>query len=267
MSAINTLTQKDSVHLMTDGLSYLNGVPVEVNLRKAHLIPGMRAAISCTGPAALVNFVVERVEGRFASFDDLVANGSAYIRELFREHVTVCRHGDDASSVALIGWHEHDNRPAAYGMDMNIGSEQAEWICKNNPNSRKEDVCPDLSEQPIMAVPCPTPEELKAAHFDMTRDFNSMDSATDLLHVLQIQRQKRYSDGNFYVGGHALLTTVTADGVTQRIVHLWDEDRPGVKIVPAPIDWATWRVERETLPACRGYSDDVAVGARTTTSG
>jgi hypothetical protein len=49
------------------------------------------------------------------------------------------------------------------------------------------------------------------------------------------------SDGKYYIGGHAVLTTVTRDGVTLRVVHVWPEDQPAKRIEPAPIDWSAWR--------------------------
>lgn len=44
-------------------------------------------------------------------------------------------------------------------------------------------------------------------------------------------------DGISYVGGLAILTSIDATSVKQRIVHVWENDRPGVKIEPEPIDW------------------------------
>jgi len=59
----------------------------------------------------------------------------------------------------------------------------------------------------------------------------------------QIQRRKSF-DGRHVVGGHAVLTTITASGVVQRVVHVWPEDQPGKRIEPAPLDWSVWRARR-----------------------
>lgn len=128
MSAINVLVQRDAAFMMCDGLSYIDGVPLELNLNKAHLLKGMRAALSATGPAELGRFIAEHVEREFTSFDDLAANGSDRIKQLFREYVDTYRNGDAVSSLSLIGWHEKVNRPAAYGIDLETKGAKADWV-------------------------------------------------------------------------------------------------------------------------------------------
>ncbi|UQD96133.1 hypothetical protein [Bradyrhizobium japonicum] len=40
------------------------------------------------------------------------------------------------------------------------------------------------------------------------------------------------SDGKYYIGGHAVLTTVTRGGVTQRAVQRWPGGVPGKPVRP-----------------------------------
>ena len=64
-----------------------------------------------------------------------------------------------------------------------------------------------------------------------------------LLHMLEIQRRLRADDGNCYVGGNAVLTTVTCAGVTQRVVHRWP-DKVGKPVKPErDINWKALRRE------------------------
>ena len=244
MSAINTLVQRDSVHMACDGLSYIDGVPFEVNLNKAHLLRGMRAALSATGPATLGEFIAEHVEREFSSFDELAANGSERIKQMFREYADTYRDGDAVSCLALIGWHEEQNRPAAYVIDMETKGSKADWVKANSLHPGGFGVVTELTELKISAVPPPTAEIMIAAGYDLLGDLNAKDAAKDLLHILEIQRRMKIDDVS-YVGGHAVLTSITADGVSQKVVHRWPEDQPGRKIVPAPIDWATWRASPE----------------------
>ncbi|QOZ66815.1 MULTISPECIES: hypothetical protein [Bradyrhizobium] len=44
------------------------------------------------------------------------------------------------------------------------------------------------------------------------------------------------------------LTTVTRDGVTQRAVHSWPEDKAGKPVRPKPMDWA------RRVAACGAFS-------------
>jgi hypothetical protein len=240
MSAINVLVQTDAAHLMTDGLSYIDGVPCEVALNKTHLLRGMRAALSATGPALLAGYIAEHVEREYGSFDDLVACGGNRIKALFREYIDAHRNGDGVSALTLIGWHEKENRPAAYGLDMETAGQKADWVNANNPHPDGFGVVTELTELKVGAVPCPTLEQYLAAGYDILGDLDAKDAATDLLHILEIQRRMLF-DGVSYVGGHAMLTTVTAVGVSQKVVHRWPEDQPGQKIEPAPIDWASPR--------------------------
>ena len=64
--------------------------------------------------------------------------------------------------------------------------------------------------------------------------------------ILELQRRDlhRPEQGEPFsiVGG--LATTVTADGITQKVFHRWPEDRIGERIAPAPIDWSAWRTRR-----------------------
>jgi hypothetical protein len=87
-------------------------------------------------------------------------------------------------------------------------------------------------------------DELCAAQYPLGANGDCVDPESKLVHILEIQRRKEADDGNHYVGGLATLTTVTRDGVQQRVVHRWPEDKVGERIEPRPIDWAAWRAAR-----------------------
>lgn len=90
-------------------------------------------------------------------------------------------------------------------------------------------------------MPCPTLEIAKVAGYDLTAtDDDAKDPAIDLLHLLEIQR-RMLIEGVSYVGGLATLTSIDATSVTQRVVHVWENDKPGVKIEPEQIDWKAFR--------------------------
>ncbi len=81
-------------------------------------------------------------------------------------------------------------------------------------------------------MPTPPVEDLLAADWPIGVDRDARNAEADLLHMLEIQRRRPASDGTYYIGGHAVLTTVTADGVTQRVVLRWREDRAGRPVRP-----------------------------------
>jgi hypothetical protein len=104
---------------------------------------------------------------------------------------------------------------------------------------------------PIIATPAPQVGELIAAGWPIGVDPENRNVETDLLHLLEIQRRKKVDTGQSYVGGQAVLITITRDGVEQRIVHTWPDDKAGQPIVPLPIDWTAWRLARQTAGLSR----------------
>jgi hypothetical protein len=52
--------------------------------------------------------------------------------------------------------------------------------------------------------------------------------------------------------GNALATTVTADGVTEKVFHRWPEDRVGERIAPKAIDCEMARRARSSRRGHRG---------------
>jgi hypothetical protein len=61
--------------------------------------------------------------------------------------------------------------------------------------------------------------------------------------VLAMQRHMPLPDGIGGIGGWAELTTVSAGGVSQRIVDRWPEDQVGAPLHHGPIDWDRWHVD------------------------
>ena len=78
---------------------------------------------------------------------------------------------------------------------------------------------------------------------------DAMNAELDLLHMLEMQRRNKMAlrpgmPEAYWVGGLALLTTINESGVTQRVVHRWNEDQIGEPITPASINWQAWRAEK-----------------------
>jgi hypothetical protein len=245
MSAIAAFLRRRSVYMMTDALSYIDGVPHEVDCHKAHVIDGMRAVLSCTGPGGLGEEMAEVLGDGFTSFDCLVGHGSDLMKETFERHVAAHRAGDAISVLAIIGWHETSDRPALYSMSMGTDGAKAAWARKNDPHQGRFDG-PRFELHPFecLSTPCPTKAQFDAARYNMACDFEKVDPATDLLHQLEIARRVMV-DGRSFVGGNALLTTIDASGIAQRVVHRWEDDAPGKPISPQPINWKRWRSDRE----------------------
>lgn len=241
MSAIAAYVTSREVQIMTDGLSYIDGVPSAVDCRKAVPIMGMKAVVACTGPALLGLYLADNLAEQFASFDELTARGSGRIRMLFEEYVAEYRNGDAVAMMALAGWHEAANMPGLYVMQMQTDGEKLAWVQRVDPHAGAfDEPAFELTPQQVFATPCPTLDQFRSASYDLLVDLEKVDSEIDLLHQMEIQRRILIDDRS-YVGGHAELTTIDASGVKQRIVHRWNEDVPGKPIRPQPIDWKAWR--------------------------
>jgi hypothetical protein len=237
LTAILVLRQRSSVHLMCDLAAYeKNGILRSITHRKCVAMPEISAAVACTGPAMLGSFFGDRLPEMFKSFDDLVKNGNECLPELFQEYADDERDGDANSTFYIIGWHSAQNRPAAYAMDLwtNTSSRIAQVLENSSPAANRERF--KLDEQLAAGTPLPGPDLLAAAGWSMPDDENTMNPEIGLLHLMEIQRHEEV-EGAHWVGGGAFLTSIDRNGVTQRIVHRWREDKVGEFIKPLPIDY------------------------------
>lgn len=235
MSAICAIVGSNAAYMLVDGLTYNNGAVTDVCAEKSYPLERMKAAVAATGDMHTAYFFKVAIENEFQKFDDVVAAGSEFFVNAFKAFAHRFCGGNAVSNTALIGWSESKNRPFAFGIDLVEGSGQ--WISSRASNSS----IGVLQELPILAVPSPSLEEIKAAHYPFGMAGDSVRPEEKLLHLMQVQRRIPMDDGKFYVGGQAVLTTVTAEGVMQCVVHRWEEDKVGEPIKPRPIDWESWR--------------------------
>lgn len=240
MSAVNVIVQRSAVHVMTDGLLYINGEVAGVDFCKCVPLKGKRAVVSGFGPAGFL-YLAATIFDDYPSFDAIVSLGSAYFDELFNQYLKQGNGDVGVAALIFAGWKETENRPACYAIEFEAVGAKSEWVRRNNPNAREEDTCRALAELPMIAAPMPAVEDLTSSGWPIGIDPDSRDVELDLLHLIELQRRKVMDDGKCYVGGEALLTTIRVDSVSQRVVHRWDEDKIGKQVVPLPIDWTIWR--------------------------
>ncbi|MHC4051369.1 hypothetical protein [Bradyrhizobium sp. 25ACV] len=241
MSAINGFVRGDAAFLLADGVSYFEGVPDDVNLNKAHRLYRLNAVVAATGPAQFGEWLWGRLA--YKSFDNLIETAEFQINHHFQRYAREYRNGDAASCVVLAGWHEKEDRPAIYSIELETAGTPKALLVRQSAEFEEKHVAASLTELPIISMPPPSREEFQAAGYDLLADLEKVDPESYLLHCMEIQRRKPF-DGRHVVGGHAVLTTVARDGVAQRVVHRWAEDRTGKPIRPKPMDWKTWRAGR-----------------------
>lgn len=245
MSAILVLQQRNAVHLMSDACTYdiETGVLATNNLTKCIALPTLSAAISSTGPAEMGAFLGDSIAQEFLSFDDLIDRADQFLPKIFEDFADTMCAGDAIATLYLIGWHDAQARPAAYCMECSTNeSSRMAQIIENDPNAANAKFF-KLAEQSFSGTPLPGANLIAAAGFKIPADLNALDPELDLLHVLEIMRHEEI-EGHYWIGGKALLTSIGAHGITQRIVHHWPEDKIGEPISPLPIDFKTWREAR-----------------------
>jgi len=246
MSAINAIVTTTAAHMLVDGLCYHNGEVTKVDSEKAYVLRGMRAAVAATGDAKTAYFFQAAIEQEFTKFEDVVAAGSEFFVQGFKAFANRFCSGNAVSNVVLIGWLEMENRPAAFGIDLVEGA--GNWASSRRSSG---DPIGILAELPIIAVPPPSLDEIMAANYPLGSAGDPVGPEEKILHLMEVQRRIPADDGKFYVGGQAMLTTITAQGVTQRVIRQWPEDKPGELVRPAEIDWAAWREKRATAGMSR----------------
>lgn len=245
MSAVFILRQADSVHMMTDAVSYLlDGTVMATNLTKASAMPTLRAAISCPGPASFQRLFANEIEATFDTFDELVLHGQKFLSEAFERYAAEHRGGDAMSAVYLIGWHERNSCPGAYRMTLwTAESTQRDVVLAESgvdAGCAEQSELRPINEGLINGMPMPSVRSIEQSRFEIKDDAAGYVPAVDLLHLTELARQELDSDGLSWVGGKAVLTSVTSSGVTQHVVHHWAEDVIGARIRPRPVDWRAW---------------------------
>jgi hypothetical protein len=214
-----------------------------VDLRKCIALPDLHMAIACTGPALLGQYLGERIGAECDSFDDFFSRGEAVLPDRFRDYADDVCYGDAFSTFYVIGWHRAANRPAAFC--MNLWTDHSTRLDKVVENSGGDSGYQRFKFEELLLAGTPIPggDLIRAAGLTISEDVNRMRPEIDLLHLMEIARHEQINGGH-WVGGEAVLTSIDVSGVTQKTLHVWEEDVVGELIEPLPIDWKAWRADR-----------------------
>jgi hypothetical protein len=250
MSAAVMLRQRDSIHLMVDAASYHNNGIVAGFLDKCVALPEMRCAVAVIGSMNWHFIVTEAICDSFVSFDEIKAGIPSLLEDLFEQHSdTVADAGRRiVGDVWCIGWSEERQGPDGFTIGIDSLDEFNERVAKGDSNARRPFQIDMLGPQGLNWHPHPTGDQLFEAKFPVSLlETNRLIAEVDLLQLLEVQRRIPFDKcaGAYCVGGYALLTTVDRYGATQRRIHEWPEDEGGALIKPGPINWVTWRADRE----------------------
>lgn len=262
MSACNILFQRQrkAVHMMVDGAGYdANGVVLSIS-QKAFALPTLHAAISSLGIGMAGQLFAIQLERHFTTFDDMIERIEGVAPGIYESLLDVGIGTVTDVALTIIGWSEAEAGPAAYTLLMNEPESEA-YIRERNARhdaefgagARVGGAAFTLSRCDFSTINPPPVRPLTDLEFP---DYQFVDDLgeianpeIDLLHILEAQRRRKFAtrpgcDEAHKVGGLALLTSITKDGVSQKVVHRWLEDRVGETIKPLPIDWKSWRASK-----------------------
>lgn len=222
MTAINLIRQRRRACIMTDGAGYdINGV-VRAFYQKVATIAHLRAAVAVRGSAVAPMLFAAEFGARFRTFDELVEQGGSVAEAVYDGNFgAITWSGHVELELFLAGWSESRNRPETY------------WLVSDDSHSRAAlgvNAWEFIEAEPFQVAPVPTPELLAAQNFDVT-DIERVDPVRDGLKVMEAQRRfvgEMQTDGIARgpvsaVGGFVNLTEIREDGISQRIIHRWND--------------------------------------------
>jgi hypothetical protein len=185
----------------------------------------------------------------FQSFDSLIAYGGEELeqlveryQELFPPEIEI------AFEMIVAGWSAEQNAPEAYVIyavdDAYTPADMTAEERTQLPEPFKFCRLPNAIYGPRI-----TDEDMLRSGLPGIDVNDAPENAVDLMrHAIEVQRHHvpdviEEGEGTHFVGGFVQLTTVTPNGITQRVLDRWP-DEIGETIKPGPIDWPKWRAER-----------------------
>ncbi|MGB3043903.1 MAG: hypothetical protein WBB98_12030 [Xanthobacteraceae bacterium] len=238
--------------MIVDSVSYApDGLIIANNLSKAKAIPTLNMAFSMTGPANFAGLMTDIIAGSFATFDAFVDEAEDWLPDVFNGLAEERRGGDAIATFYAIGWSERHCRGESYS--INMWTDDCSRLDEVLANSNGLPTRKLVRQTSIAGTPLPSEELTDACRFVIKRTDDYV-AAVDLLHMAEIARHEEI-EGKHWVGGKAVLTSIDAAGLSQKIIQIWGEDKIGEYIAPQPIDWKAWRADRkagETSAALAG---------------
>lgn len=230
MTANNLVASRrhNCIWIATDAASYDDHGFVREIKSKVHAIPEWSAAITGRGNSFGVGTAARELRKRASSFDELVSIAS---REL-----------------PLIVDEFKLGRPFELNLAGFFGGKPMVFFIRTPGEHDSSGVgWPPYLLMPVgvtMFGPWPSDRLIAASGLTKPDPDDAPDTIARKLHkLLELQRRTPAEDGFSRVGGFAELTTITENGIDQRILCQWPEDHVGDQMSPLSIDWAHW--ERE----------------------
>lgn len=227
MTANNLIASKkhNCIWIATDAATYDDRGFVSEFRSKVHCIPEWSAAITGRGNSYGKDVAVRELLRRASSFDELIGIVSRELPLIVDQFKL-----DRPFELHLAGFFK--SRPMLFyirtaGGHDSIGFGSTPYLI--------------LPVGRTSFGPWPSDDLIAATSFvEPDPDDEPGQIANSLRKLLELQRRTPADDGFLRVGGFMELTTITPNGIDQRILRHWSEDRIGERMSPEPIDWTEW---------------------------
>lgn len=190
--------------------------------------------ITATGSAFNLTLFRSGLSEKFATWDDVIAGAEAELPTMVKDY------GMSSSTVLLAGISE-TRGAEVYSFDNDAPlpahlSQEEKEASQYYSDPFKLVKLPDV----IMTPPVPGDVVIAANFEGIDVDADPEVVIWSMQKHLTMQRHMPLPNGLGGIGGFAELTTVSKDGITQRIIDRWPQDQVGAPLHHGPCDWDEW---------------------------
>jgi hypothetical protein len=190
------------------------------------------------GNALGATLFAHELAAAFSSFDEMVSGAEAILSD-----ICYCRSPVQISTAANI---------VIAGISAERGPEIYTFSTKDEvpPMTTREEheASPGYAAPfKLVKLPCdvlsPIPDEqtkLAAGFEGFDPDADAETVTWSLKRILEMQRRMPLPKDIGAIGGFGEMTTISADGITQRVIVRWPEDKIGAALHHGPADWPEW---------------------------
>jgi len=228
------------IHLATDAAIYQADQSVVAFGTKVWPVSHWPGLVTCAGNAAAVPLFGWALSQEFPTWDDLVDDAERGLAKLAR---LVKDYGLSHAAVLLAGISAERGAEAytfqtTVELPLGVTREEAEA----SPHFQPPFVLAKFPD--VIMNPVAPPEIAIAAGYEgIDVDADPETVVWSIRKVLAMQRHMPLPDGIGGIGGFAELTAVSPEGVTQRVVERWPNDKIGAPLHHGSIDWDKWHAE------------------------
>jgi hypothetical protein len=228
MTAINAVAEDRAAFILTDGAVYDAEGMVTAFTNKAITFPHLGLVLAVSGRMQALQKLT-LLMSNFSTFEAAAEGLPDIFAELWDTgsfYEEIPDGGDLNLRLFIVGWSKTRKRGESYVVStMNEPGYEAFSLVKRD----------------IVMSPSPDHEDLRNAGILTNEGKLRFSSAPDFLgRMVDLQRQMRWPvNGDpdrvrHTVGGHAVLTVIKSDEISQRVVRHWETDVVGEKIQPTP---------------------------------